>query len=95
LNSQGQFDFEAPAPDGLDQWRQRRELASRGLAERLGLPLDHEVHVRLKNSMELSGRLELKESVLFLETVDETSLELRVGRADFTLAEMESCVRAD
>lgn len=93
---QGELDFTQPSPgDGLDRWRNQRERAGHRLARRLGLPLDREVEVRLKDGVVLRGRLQLKEAMLFVEHVDERSLELAVGRVDFRHADIESCVRMD
>ena len=95
-SSQPEFDFDRSAPaDGLDRWHAQRERASRRLARRLGLPLDHEVEVRLKDGVILRGKLRLKETVLILEAVDERTLELVIGRADFRPADMDACVRLD
>ena len=65
------------------------------LARRLGLPLGREVEVWLKDGVRLRGLLRLKEAMLFLENVDERSLELAVGKVDFRHADIESCVRMD
>jgi hypothetical protein len=93
---QGELDFNRePSGDGVTHWHQQRERASHRLAKRLGLPLEHEVEVWLKNGEVHRGRLRLKEAVLFLDSVDERSLELAVGQVDFRYAEMESCVRKD
>jgi len=93
---QNEFNFEDTSPqDGLKSWRTQRNRASRRLANRLGLPLDHEVEVWLTNGVMLRGKLELKESVLFLEDVETKELDLIIGRADFRHTDIESCVRMD
>jgi hypothetical protein len=94
---QATFDFDqAPSgEDGVTEWHRQRERAVHRLARKLGLPLDHEVEVWLLNGMRLRGRLKLKETMLFLETVDPHSLELLIDRVDFRHADMESCVRLD
>ena len=82
---QPDFDFSAqPAHDGLNHWRQQRERASHRLARKLGLPLGRQVEVALKDGVVLRGELRLKEETLFLDSVDEHSLELTVGRVDFS-----------
>ena len=98
MASQPEFDFtqpQAPQGDGLDRWQQQRERGSHRLARRLGLPLDREVEVWLKDGVRLRGKLRLKEAMLFLESVDERSLELAVGPVNFHYTEIESCVRMD
>jgi hypothetical protein len=93
---QSEFDFDQPGPgDGLEIWRQQRERTLHRLARRLGLPLGRQVEVWLKDGVKLRGRLELKESMLLLETVDERNLQLAVDRVAFRYSEVESCVRQD
>ncbi len=93
---QPQFSFDQPdSGDGLSHWRRQRERAAHRLARRLSLPLGHEVEVCLKDGVILRGKLELKEAMLFLESVDERTLSLAVGRVDFRTGEIESCVRMD
>lgn len=94
--TQFHFDFEQPeGADGLASWRRQRDRASARLARKLGLPLGHEVEVWLKNGIRLSGKLELSETVLLLDTIDERKLKLVVKGVDFSHSEMESCVRLD
>ena len=94
--SQFHFDFDQPkSEDGLIQWRRQRERASTRLARKLGLPIGFDVEVWLKNGVMLRGKLDLAESVLLLDTIDEQKLKLVIGRADFSYADLESCVRMD
>jgi hypothetical protein len=92
---QSEFDFDQPSAggDGVERWHRQRERAIHRLARRLGLPIEHEVEVWLKNGMRLRGHLKLRESMLLVETVDQDSLELVIERANFRYSEMESCVR--
>lgn len=93
---QTEFDFRAnPGGDGLTAWQQTRRQAARAVAERLGLPLDQQVEVRLTDGVVLRGRLRLGEETLFLEQVDLTNVELAVERATFRHSEIEACVRLD
>ena len=95
---QSEFDFtqsQTPAADGLTHWQRQREHGLRQLASGLGLPLDRTVEVWLRDGVRLRGPLRLKEAMLFLETVDEHTLQLTVDQFDFRYAEIESCVRTD
>jgi hypothetical protein len=65
------------------------------LARKLGLPLGNQVEVWLKNGVLLRCKLELAESVLLLDTIDERKLKLMIGRADFMYSDLDSCVRMD
>ena len=95
-SSQSEFSFDqTTAGDGLDRWYQQRDRATRRLAQRLGLPLEREVEVCLKDGVILRGKLRLKEDMLFTEAVDEKHLELAIGRVDFPYNQIESCVRLD
>jgi len=96
MASQPEFDFsQSTGGDGLDRWHQQRERASHRLARRLGLPLERQVEVWLKDGVRLRGKLRLKESMLFLEALDEHDLELAIDKVTFHFAEMESCLRLD
>ena len=95
---QSEFDFtqsQAAADDGLTHWQRQREHGLRQLASRLGLPLNRMVEVWLKDGVRLRGLLQLKEAALFLESVDEHTLQLTVNRVDFRYSEIESCLRTD
>lgn len=65
------------------------------MARKLGLPLGNQVEVWLKNGVLLRCKLELAESVLLLDTIDERKLKLMIGRADFMYSDLDSCVRMD
>jgi hypothetical protein len=93
---QAEFDFTARGgSEGLTAWQTARRAAARGVAEKLGWPLDQEVEVRLTDGVMLRGRLCLREETLFLEDVDTANVELAVGRATFRHSEIEACVRVD
>ncbi len=72
-----------------------RERASHRLARKLGLPIGYEVEVWLKNEIRMTGKLELDESVLLLETIDERRFRLVIGETRFCYDDLESCVRMD
>ena len=93
---QGEFDFAAAGrPVGLTAWQEARRQAARAVAEKLGLPLDQNVEVRLSDGVVLQGRLRLREETLFLDHVDTANVELAIGRATFRHSEIEACVRLD
>jgi hypothetical protein len=93
---QAEFDFAATGrPEGLTAWQEARRQAVRAVAEKLGLPLDQDVEVRLADGVVLRGRLHLGEETLFLDRVDTANVELRIGRATFRHSEIEACVRLD
>jgi len=96
VQQQGEFDFAAAGrPAGLTAWQEARRQAARAVAEKLGLPLDQNVEVRLSDGVVLQGRLRLREETLFLEHVDTANVELAIGRATFRHSEIEACVRLD
>ena len=93
---QTEFAFAASGrPEGLSAWREARRQAAQAVAEKLGLPLDQDVEVRLTDGVVLRGRLLLREETLFLEHVDTANVELAIGRATFRHSEIEACVRLD
>lgn len=81
--------------DGLAHWHQQRKDAVRALATELGLPIGHPVEVWLRDGVVLHGVLRLKDSLLFLDLVNEASLEFEIGRVNFKYADIQSCVRQD
>ena len=87
-----QFDFGAPAEDGVAIWQWQRQAAIARLALDYGLPLEQ--HVRLRRSNidgEFVGKLELASVPL---TVDRRQpLQLRLGRMIFPSNEVEYCQR--
>ena len=67
MSAQSEFDFEAgPAPDGYSKWLTDRKVATRELARRLNLPLDHQVEVWLIDGVRLRGKLCLQEEMIFI-----------------------------
>jgi hypothetical protein len=84
-----------PAERGFAQWQGQRRQAKKELARRMGLPLEHQVEVWLRNGIRLRGNLRLSEEKLFIQEVNEASLSLLVDNVPFTSAEIESCVRLD
>ena len=92
---QGELDFAGGSDEGLEKWAELRQMAAHELAQRLGLPLGHEVEVWLSASIRLRGRLKLSEEVLFLTEVQSRHLRFVVDKVAFSLGEMESYVRLD
>ena len=80
---------------GLSQWQKARRAALQSLAHKLGLPLGHLAEVRLRDGVVLRGRLCTCEEQLFVEAKRDFHLELRIDRATFAAADVESCVRLD
>ncbi|SPE62703.1 hypothetical protein SBV1_890002 [Verrucomicrobia bacterium] len=70
-------------------------MAAAELAQRMGLPLGHEVEVWLCGGIRLRGKLRLQEEMLFIEEERVRHLELTVDNVAFAYREMESCVRLD
>lgn len=48
--------------DGYAAWQQQRLQATKQISQKLGLPLGHEVELRLLDGVILRGRLRLRES---------------------------------
>jgi hypothetical protein len=80
---------------GYTQWLVSRRVAAKELAQRMNLPLGHQVEVWLYGGIRLRGTLRLREEMLFIEEERVRHLELMVDRTDFTSRDMESCVRLD
>ena len=94
--NQPELSFDAPTPEsGYDRWQADRRAAKLALAQRLGLPLGHEVEVWLCGEVRLRGRLELAEEKLFVPEGNDPHLRLAIGHATFEAGEIESCVRKD
>jgi hypothetical protein len=93
---QKQFRFDKPSSeDGYAKWLASRQAAARELAQKLGLPLEHQVEVWLTGEIRLRGKLRLQEQVLFVEPGREQQLGLVVDKVQFAYGEMQSCVRLD
>jgi hypothetical protein len=87
------------AGDGTEQgytrWLAGRRVATQAMAQRMGLPLGHQVEVWLIGGIRLRGKLRLQEEVLFIEEENVRHLGLMVDNLAFAYREMESCVRLD
>lgn len=96
LPFQGEFAFDAgPNQSRESAWHRERQEAMRALAEKLGLPLEQNVEVRLRDGVILQGRLRVREETLFLDRVDTANIELAIGRATFRHGDLAACVRLD
>ena len=93
---QSQFNFDHDGTErGYTRWVDGRRVAVKALAQRMGLPLEHQVEVWLYGGIRLRGKLRLQEETLFIEEERVRHLELVVDNVTFTYREMESCVRLD
>ncbi|MBE7501115.1 MAG: hypothetical protein HS113_12560 [Verrucomicrobiales bacterium] len=93
---QGEFAFDAsPGRNRESAWHRERQEAVRTLAEKLGLPLEQLVEVRLLDGVILQGRLRVREETLFLDRVDTANIDLAIGRATFRHGDIKACVRLD
>lgn len=96
MNSQTELDFGTNGTDrGYSQWLAGRQMAVEELAQRMNLPLGHQVEVWLNGGIRLRGKLRLRDEVLFIEEERVRHLELLVDHVGFTFRDMESCVRLD
>lgn len=96
VSSQSEFNFSAGETEhGYTQWLAGRRMAAEELAQRIHLPLGHQVEVWLYGGVRLRGKLRLREEQLFIEEERVRHLEFVVDRVTFALREMESCVRLD
>ncbi len=81
--------------DGYSAWRRQRDASLNELGKRLGLPLNHQVEVVLRDGVRLRGRLLLREATLFVQPTEAGPLALRVDGVGFMASEIESCVRTE
>ena len=89
------FDASASAEQGYTQWQEQRRAAVQQLAQKMGLPLKHQVEVRLLSGIVLRGVLALRAEGLFIADKRDFNLELVVDGVPLCAAEIESCVRCD
>jgi len=86
----------APEPvAGLVVWREQYRAQIDVLARRSGLPIGHAVRIWLTSGVMVEGKLLLAHEDLWVDQRRSAELRLQVGRVDFRVAEIESCVRID
>ena len=96
MSRQKEFNFDADNPEeGYTRWVTSRKIATQVLAQRMNLPLGHQVEVWLLGGVRLRGELRLQEEQLFIEEERVRHLGLIVDRVPFTYRDLESCVRLD
>lgn len=94
MNQEG-LPFDTPGPDGLKAWYDQRDADRRQLSRDVGMPIGHPVEVELSDGTLLTGKLELAESLLWIEQGRRLDLELRIGRCVFRVRDVARCVRKD
>jgi hypothetical protein len=88
--------YDAPSSvSGLEIWREERKAQIDALARACGLPIGHAVRVSLISGIVLEGRLLIPQQELWIEKRRSADLRLEIGRVDFRVQEVESCVRTD
>lgn len=87
----GELNFESGASAGWQSWVEGRERSRAELTRELGLPVGRRVEVWLRDGLRLTGRLQLREELLFLPE-NKRGLELMVDGVTFRPNEIESCV---
>jgi hypothetical protein len=101
---QSEFDFgahpisgaaSAADSEGLARWHTERAQELRELATKLGMPLGHQVEIRLKDGVVLRGRLQAGEVVSILESINHGKISFQVDGLVFSATEIEACVRLD
>ncbi len=93
-NHQPAFDFASNSTDGLSLWREQRYASIRRLGAELGYPLGEQCEVELQSGVILRGKLILDGEDLFLLAERSVAI-LRIGKANFSIGEVASCVRTD
>lgn len=90
---QGEFDFESGTEEGYRNWRQRLDEQKRAFESRWGIILGRRVRVQLAA---IDRPLEGIVRVVSAESARSPSqLRLRLGRLEFSPAEIESIVRVE
>ena len=91
---QGEFDFESGSEEGYRNWQRRLDEEKRAFETRWGIILGRRVRVLLRG---IDRPLEGIVRVMGGErnTAKPTTLHLRLGRMEFTAAEIESMVRVE
>ena len=96
---QGEFDFFAPClddereRDGLEAWRESWRRQRENYARHLGLPLNCEVSITLKNGIDLRGTLALEMEQLLPDGADRGAVRLRIGKVGFLASDILACAR--
>jgi hypothetical protein len=96
---QGEFDFsgrradDAREPDGLASWRESWRRQREDYARHIGLPLNHEVSITLKNGVDLRGTLALEIEQLLPDEADRGAVRLRIGTVKFLASDILACAR--
>ena len=93
-NQQLAFDFASNSTDGFSLWREQRQASIRRLGAALGYPLGEQCEVELQSGLILRGTLILDGEDLFLFAERSVAI-LRVGKVNFSIGEVASCVRID
>lgn len=86
------FQFASNPADGLSLWREQRQASRRRLGAELGYPLGEHCEVELQSGVILRGALVLEDEDLFL-SAKRGSAVLRVGKVNFSIGEIASCLR--
>jgi hypothetical protein len=96
MQFQNEFNFQFSGTEaGYSQWVVVRKLAAEAAAEKLNLPIGHEVEVWLRGGIRLKGKLRLLKDLLFVEEAEVRTLTLVLEGVTFNYSEIESCVRFD
>ena len=98
MQTEFSFDVSQPAAptrgaDALTGWREQIRRQRLELAIKLGLPLDNQAEVWLKNGDCLKGMLRLDEEVLLHVAPMHSDIRFIIDRAPFQYTEIERCVR--
>jgi hypothetical protein len=88
------FEFAGTVSDGLALWREQRQEALRRLAVELGLPVGVPCEVVLTTGLLVRGRLLLDEEDLFFFARRDDA-KFRIGKVNFSIAEIASCISLD
>jgi len=85
---------EAPrSASGLTVWREMRRAELDVVAFSKGLPIGRPARVRLASGVLAEGKLVLANEELWIGQPLAGDVRLRIGNIDFSIAEIESCVR--
>src|SRR4026207_1551534 len=93
---QPELNFNAPSSGGYELWLKQRQSLIFHLTDQLGLPLDRQVELWLKDGLMLRGKLTVREeSIHWSDTNKAVGIELAIGKVSFSTGQIASCVRVD